>query len=241
MKKNPATTYAFRTYSIWAVIAFLAILIPITVGLVAFFRFLHLETVPEAIIKVLIIGLAVGWLLLVRRWISVSTEAQLDLNGLIFVNLPYTWRFARADYFIFWNEIEEWIFKEGSVSAHTFAPSVFELKLSGQRKITIWVADEKAFNQFLTGFKASAEGYNLKNRAMQPIEQRKPFQPKKWVSYIFISLTFLSGAILALLMGMGYLWEGQYSQTERMKYVGAGLLFLFIWGLAVNAIYQRKD
>lgn len=241
MKKDLTTEYPFRTYSVWAGIALLAFLLPLAYGMIVLLKYLGLETIHESVLKVALIFLTVGWLLLIRRWITVVSVAQLNSNGLVFINLPRYLHFSRTDHFIFWNEIEDWQVTESEVSAHSFAPKVFTIRLSGRRKIEILVAEEAAFNRFLADFRSKTATYNLQNRAVAPIESRPIDRPGKPLSYLFISLIFLTIVGLMLAMGLGYLDGEKASELQRLGYVGGAILFLMLWGIAMKAIYVRKD
>jgi hypothetical protein len=82
--------------------------------------------------------------------------------------------FAKTDHFIFWNEIQDWSQSEAQLSAHSFSPLVFTLRLTDKRKIEILVADEKAFSPFFAAFISNIEKYNLKNRAAPAIQAKRP-------------------------------------------------------------------
>lgn len=241
MKKDLTTEHRFRTYSVWAGIALLAFLLPLALGMVVLLKHLGLETIHESILKVVLIFLTVGGLLLIRRWITVASVARLNSNGLVFINLPRYLHFSRTDHFIFWNEIEDWKTTESHLSAHSFAPKVLTIRLSGRRKIEILVAEEAAFNRFLADFRSKTATYNLQNRAVAPIESRPIDRPGKPLSYLFISLIFLTIVGLMLAMGLGYLDAENVSTIHRLGYFGGALLFLILWGIAMKAIHERKD
>ena len=113
--------------------------------------------------------------------------------------------------------------------------------MSGRRKIEILIAEEPAFARFLTDFKTRAATYNLQNRAVAPIESRPAVRPGKPLSYLFISLIFLSAVGLMLAMGLGYLGAEKVSNFQQLGYFGGAILFLMLWGIAMKAIYVRKD
>lgn len=240
MKPTQPTEYTFRSYSVWAGIAFLLFLIPGVFGLVALFKAFGLASMPESIIKAILVLMIVGWLLLIRRWITITSSVQINPNGLIFSNLPRMLSFAKTDHFIFWNEIQDWSQSEAQLSAHSFSPLVFTLRLTGQRKIEILVADEKAFAPFFAAFISNIEKYNLKNRAVPAIQAKQPFQLSKPLAYVLFTLVLLTLAGRTAGLGLGYFDFEKTTPLGRIGYLVASIGSLILWGIAMHAVYTKE-
>jgi uncharacterized membrane protein len=240
MKQTQHTEYTFQSYSVWAGIALLLFLIPGTFGLVTLFKAFGLASLHESIIKAILVLMIVGWLLLIRRWITTTATVQINPNGLVFGNLPRMLSFAKTDHFIFWNEIENWSHTEAQLSAHSFSPMVFTLRLTDKRKIEIMVADEKAFAPFLADFKSNIEKYNLKNLAVPAIQPKQPNQPSKLFGYLLITLVFLTLLVLTAGLGLGYFDFEKTNELGRIGYLLVSMGSLILYGFAMRAVYNRK-
>jgi len=240
MKQYQNTEYTFQSYSVWAGIAFLLFLIPGAFGLVALFQALGLASLHESIFKAIFVLLIVAWLWLIRRWITTASMVQINPNGLVFSNLPRMLRFAKTDHFIFWNEIQDWSQSEAHLSAHTFSPMVFTIRMTDQRKIEILIADDKAFAPFLADFRSNIEKYNLKNQAVPAIQPKQPYQPSKLFGYLLITLVFLTLSVLTGGLGLGYFDFKKTTELGRIGYLIVSMGSLILYGFAMRAVYNRK-
>jgi hypothetical protein len=149
--------------------------------------------------------------------------------------------FAKTDHFIFWNEIQDWSQSEAQLSAHSFSPLVFTLRLTDKRKIEILVADEKAFSPFFAAFISNIEKYNLKNRAAPAIQAKRPYQPGKLFSYLLFTLVFLTLSVRTAGLGLGYFDFEKTTALGRIGYLLFSIFPLILWWIAVKAVYKKQS
>ena len=233
MKKQ---VFTFRIYQpIKAVFVLMLSLILAVMLLIKLKVFIEL---PHAVLTLLLLLFILGILALAKNLITTHLTVEMDNIGLVFKdNKSFLGIKEQRDRIILWNDLIEWFYEEGQLTAHAWSPDIFSLKYLRTKKarffIVIGQQNKFDFEIFFNYFLAEVDSRNIKNLVV--IKEKDRTLKSKIMAIIMVPIWIATPC--------GLIWFFLYKQPPQpderlLAYILLPLSVFVGFGLSYVAIKE---
>jgi hypothetical protein len=233
-------TFKFKIYTPFEAILLFIFSLAISTGVLVFIgKYIDLKDWHEQVLKALVLMMILVLFSMMQKVSSIILTVEMDLMGINFTGYRTWLGIFKADKYISWIDIDEWLFQEGHTNGHSWSPDVFTLKHSKGKKLRLFLTDttlnHTAFQSFLSQFNVFAEEINVKNKGIKTVKQSIPLEDTK-VYVVIMSFIFLA---LPIAMAWSFFYEQPLGEWKWWELTLSILMVLGFFILGVFMSYSQ--